>query len=101
MQHPAFDFHNPNKVRALVGVFCNSNPVNFHRHDGAGYQFLADNVLALDKLNPQIASRQLTPLTKWRRYDLSAQSLMQEQLSRVLAAPGLSRDTYEIASKSL
>ena len=101
MKHPAFDFHNPNKVRALVGVFCNSNPVNFHRQDGAGYQFLADNVLALDKLNPQIASRQLTPLTKWRRYDLSAQSLMQEQLSRVLAAPGLSRDTYEIASKSL
>jgi|TARA_R100001369_G_scaffold70979_2_gene98721 aminopeptidase N len=101
MQHTAFDFHNPNKVRALVGVFCNSNPVNFHRQDGAGYQFLADNVLALDKLNPQIASRQLTPLTKWRRYDLSAQSLMQEQLSRVLAAPGLSRDTYEIASKSL
>lgn len=101
MEHPAFDFHNPNKVRSLIGVFCNSNPVNFHREDGEGYRFLADNVIALDKLNPQIASRQLTPLTKWRRYDLNRQKQMREELARVLAEPGLSRDTYEIASKSL
>ncbi len=101
MEHSAFDFHNPNKVRSLIGVFCNSNPVNFHREDGEGYRFLADNVIALDKLNPQIASRQLTPLTKWRRYDLNRQKQMREELARVLAEPGLSRDTYEIASKSL
>ncbi|MEZ5528900.1 MAG: aminopeptidase N [Porticoccaceae bacterium] len=101
MEHPAFDFHNPNKVRALIGVFCSSNPINFHGEDGEGYRFLADNVIALDKLNPQIASRQLNPLTKWRRYDLVRQSLMREELARVLAEPGLSRDTYEIASKSL
>ncbi|WP_461482327.1 aminopeptidase N [Porticoccus sp.] len=101
MEHPAFDFHNPNKVRSLIGVFCNSNPVNFHREDGEGYRFLADNIIALDKLNPQIASRQLTPLTKWRRYNLERQQQMREQLARVLAEPGLSRDTYEIASKSL
>ncbi|TNE76348.1 MAG: aminopeptidase N, partial [Gammaproteobacteria bacterium] len=101
MAHPAFDFNNPNKVRSLIGVFCNSNPMNFHREDGEGYRFLADNVIALDKRNPQIASRQLTPLTKWRRYDLARQALMREELARVLAEPGLSRDTYEIASKSL
>ncbi|TNE93288.1 MAG: DUF3458 domain-containing protein, partial [Gammaproteobacteria bacterium] len=101
MEHPAFDFHNPNKVRSLIGVFCNSNLINFHDEAGEGYRFLADNVIALDKLNPQIASRQLTPLTKWRRYDLTRQALMREELARVLAEPGLSRDTYEIASKSL
>ncbi len=101
MDHPAFDFHNPNKVRSLIGVFCNSNLINFHHESGKGYRFLADNVIALDKLNPQIASRQLTPLTKWRRYDLERQALMREELARVLAEPGLSRDTYEIASKSL
>ena len=101
MEHPAFDFHNPNKVRSLIGVFCNSNLINFHDEAGEGYRFLADNVIALDKLNPQIASRQLTPLTKWRRYDLARQALMREELARVLAEPGLSRDTYEIASKSL
>jgi len=101
MEHPAFDFHNPNKVRSLIGVFCNSNPMNFHREDGEGYRFLADNVIALDKLNPQVASRQLTPLTKWRRYDMARQALMREELARVLAEPGLSRDSYEIVSKSL
>ncbi len=101
MAHPAFDLHNPNKVRSVIGVFCNSNPVNFHCEDGSGYQFLADNVITLDKLNPQIAARLLTPLTKWRRYGGERQEAMRRQLANVLAATALSRDTYEIASKSL
>ncbi|MBQ0711427.1 MAG: aminopeptidase N [Porticoccus sp.] len=101
MAHSAFDLHNPNKVRSVIGVFCNSNPVNFHREDGSGYQFLADNVITLDKLNPQIAARLLTPLTKWRRYGGERQEAMRQQLANVLATPALSRDTYEIASKSL
>jgi aminopeptidase N len=101
MAHSAFDLHNPNKIRSVIGVFCNSNPVNFHREDGSGYQFLADNVITLDKLNPQIAARLLTPLTKWRRYSGERQEAMRQQLANVLATPELSRDTYEIASKSL
>ena len=101
MTHPAFDLNNPNKVRSVIGVFCNSNPVNFHREDGAGYQFLAENVITLDKLNPQIAARLLTPLTKWRRYKGDSGELMRQQLARVMATQELSRDTYEIASKSL
>jgi len=101
MEHQAFDIHNPNKVRSVVGVFCNSNPINFHCDNGSGYQFLAENVLQLDKFNPQIAARLLIPLTKWRRFEGARSEAMHKQLSHVLASPGLSRDTYEIASKSL
>ena len=101
MSHPAFDIQNPNKVRSVIGVFCNSNPVNFHCKNGAGYEFLADQVLTLDKLNPQIASRLLTPLTRWRRFSETPQEMMKTQLTRIISAAKLSRDTYEIASKSL
>lgn len=101
MEHSAFEITNPNKVRAVVGAFCSANPVNFHREDGLGYAFLADNVLVVDKLNPQIASRLLAPLSKWRRYSKSRQTLMKEQLQRIVATPELSKDVYEIASKSL
>ena len=101
MEHEAFDIKNPNKVRAVIGAFCSANPVNFHCADGAGYQFLADQVLTLDKLNPQIASRLLAPLSKWRRYPEDRQQLMQAQLERIVATPELSKDVYEIARKSL
>ena len=101
MEHPGFDMQNPNKVRSVIGVFCNSNPINFHRDDGEGYHFLAEQVLTLDKLNPQIAARLLTPLTRWRRLSEQPQKLMKAQLERVVSEPGLSPDTYEIASKSL
>ena len=101
MDHSAFDINNPNKVRSVIGVFCNSNPINFHCEGGEGYQFLADQVLTLDKLNPQIAARLLTPLSRWRRYDETSQTLMQAQLARIMSEPNLSKDTYEIVSKSL
>ncbi|MBR9913060.1 MAG: aminopeptidase N [Gammaproteobacteria bacterium] len=101
MQHAAFDLKNPNKVRALVGAFCANNPINFHRPDGLGYQFLADQIIVLNKLNPQIASRQLTPLTRWRKYDAARQKLMQQQLQRIMAESDLSKDVYEVVSKSL
>ena len=105
MNHAAFDIQNPNKVRSVIGVFCDSNPVNFHRADGErggeGYHFLAEQVLTLDKLNPQIAARLLTPLTRWRRFSEQSQKLMKAQLERVVSEPGLSPDTYEIVSKSL
>ena len=101
MQHPAFTLKNPNKVRALIGAFANQNLVNFHRADGAGYRFLADQVIVLNKLNPQIASRLLAPLTRWRKYDAGRQGLMKTELERILASGELSSDVYEVVSKSL
>ncbi|BFM16151.1 aminopeptidase N [Maricurvus nonylphenolicus] len=101
MQHEAFDIKNPNKVRSLIGAFCNNNAINFHHADGAGYEFLADQIITLNELNPQIAARQLTPLTKWRKYDESRQALMCKALERILAEPALSKDVYEVVSKSL
>lgn len=101
LEHEAFDFRNPNKVRSVLGVFCSANMVNFHREDGAGYRFLADKVIELNRLNPQVASRQLTPLTRWRKYPKARAELMTAQLRRILAEPGLSPDVFEIVSKSL
>jgi aminopeptidase N len=101
LDHADFSLKNPNKVRSLVGVFCNRNLVNFHREDGAGYAFLADKVLELDELNPQIAARQLTPLTRWGRYTEDRANLMNAQLQRIQAKPSLSKDVFEVVTKSL
>jgi len=100
LSHPEFDLRNPNKVRALVGIFANQNPVNFHRMDGEGYRFLADIIMELNALNPQIASRLLSPLSKWRNYSGRAE-LMRAQLERLAAAPSLSPDVFEVVTKSL
>lgn len=101
MAHPAFNIRNPNKVRSLIGVFCQSNPARFHDRSGEGYAFAGDQVLAIDPFNPQVAARLLSALSRWRRYDPDRQELMKIQLRRILEAPGLSPDCYEIASKSL
>jgi aminopeptidase N len=101
MDHPAFNIKNPNKVRALIGAFCHGNPARFHDRSGAGYVFHGDQVLALDSLNPQVAARLLGAATRWRKYDEERQKMMRAQLERIVAAPGISRDVYEIASKSL
>ncbi len=102
MDHPDFSLRNPNRVRSLIGAFCTGNPVRFHAADGAGYRFLADRVLELDPLNPQIASRLLKSMIRWRRFDQGRQELMRAQLARVLdAAALLSKDAYEVASKAL
>ena len=101
MQHPAFTMKNPNKVRALIGAFAGQNLVNFHAADGSGYRFLADQVISLNATNPQIASRQLGPLTRWRKYDASRQALMRGELERILASGELSSDVFEVVSKSL
>ncbi len=99
--HEAFTLKNPNRVRSLIGAFAAGNPTGFHRADGAGYAFVGDRLLELDKINPQVAARLTTPFGRWRRYDAGRQELMKAQLERLLAAPKLSRDTFEIASKSL
>ena len=101
LDHEAFTLKNPNRVRSLIGTFAGGNPTGFHRADGAGYALVADQLLALDRLNPQVAARMMTPFGRWRRYDAGRQDLMKAQLERILATPNLSRDSFEIASKSL
>ena len=99
-KHPAFTLRNPNKVRALIGAFS-SNSVRFHDPSGAGYAFIADHVLAIDPMNPQIAARLVSAFTIWKRYDAKRQALMKKELERMLKAPKLSKDVYEVVSKSL
>ena len=97
---PSFSIENPNKVRALIGAFCANNHVRFHEKNGAGYTFLADKILELNIINPQIAARLVAPLINWKRYDLKRQELMRGQLERIVGAQDLSRDVYEIVDKS-
>jgi aminopeptidase N len=98
--HPAFTLSNPNRLRALVNMFA-GNQWAFHDASGRGYTFLADTIIAADKLNPQIAARMVPPLGRWGRFDEQRAALMRAELERILATPGLSRDVYEQASKSL
>ncbi|MEH6584508.1 MAG: aminopeptidase N [Halioglobus sp.] len=100
MSHRDFDLKNPNKIRSLIGQFANNNPVNFHRADGQGYRLLTDVVIELNTLNPQIASRLLNPLTKWRNYPGRGE-LMRAELERLASKPTLSRDVFEVVTKSL
>lgn len=100
MEHPAFSMTNPNKVRSLLRSFA-ANSCGFHREDGAGYQFLADRILELDAVNPQIASRLVAPLGRWKRYRQPWSAAMKLQLQRILDQGALSKDTFEMVSKSL
>ncbi|GAA4258362.1 aminopeptidase N [Azospirillum formosense] len=101
LAHPAFEIRNPNKVYALIGGFAGGNPVRFHDTSGAGYRFLADQVLRLDPMNPQVAARMVGPFSRLRRYDATRRALMKAELERIVATPGLSPDVFEVASKSL
>ena len=99
--HPAFDPKNPNQLRSLIGAFASGNPFRFHDPSGAGYRFLADQILAVDAFNPAIAARLIDPLGAWRRYKPELGELMREQLQRILDAPGLSKNVFEMASRAL
>ncbi|MGH7043033.1 MAG: aminopeptidase N C-terminal domain-containing protein, partial [Acetobacteraceae bacterium] len=99
--HPDFDLRNPNRVRALVGSFAAGNQVRFHAASGDGYRFLAETILALDPKNPQVAARMVSPLGQWRRMDAGRQGVMRTELQRILGAAGLSRNTREMAGRSL
>jgi aminopeptidase N len=101
LKHPAFTYSTPNRVYALIASFSSSNPVRFHAEDGSGYRFLADQVLLLDPRNPQVASRLLTPLGRWRRQNPERQKRMKEELQRLLAFPQLSKQSFEIATKAM
>jgi aminopeptidase N len=100
LAHPAFDLKVPNKVYALVRAFA-ANHVRFHAAGGAGYAFLADRVLELDKLNPQVAARMARGFDRWRKFDADRQAHARAQLERIRGADGLSRDVAEIVTKAL
>jgi aminopeptidase N len=99
--HPDFDPGNPNRLRALVQTFANGNPARFHDASGAGYRFLADQILAVDAFNPMTAARLVEPLGGWRRYKPELAALMRAQLERIAAHPGLSKNVFELVSKAL
>ena len=99
-RHPDFTLANPNRMRSLVGAFA-ANQRAFHDKSGRGYRFLADMILAVDRLNPQTAARLVPPLGRWRRFDSARQDLMKGELERIVATSGLSKDVFEQASKSL
>ena len=101
MSHPAFNITNPNNVRSLIGQFCRNNAVNFHAIDGSGYQFLVEQILILDKLNPQIASRQMGAFNSWQQYDKRRQGMMRAALEKIAKQTDLSADVYEIVTKYL
>jgi aminopeptidase N len=100
-KHPLFSLTAPNKVRALIGTFAMANPVQFNRPDGTGYAFLADQVLALDRLNPQIAARMLSAFRSWRALETGRRGQARKALQRIAKAKGSSPDVQEIVSKML
>ena len=101
MAHPAFTLRNPNRARSLIFSFCSGNPAQFHAADGSGYAFWAEQVLALDAINPQVSARLARALDRWRKYVPTLRDAMQDALKRVAAHPSLSRDVREIVGKAL
>jgi aminopeptidase N len=101
MDHPVFSLTNPNRVRALVGSFGLGNPTQFHRADGAGYDFLADMVLRLDGTNPQVAARLLTAFGTWKTMESGRRAHAEAALRRIVQKPDLSPDVGDIAQRSL
>jgi aminopeptidase N len=99
--HPAFEAKNPNRLRALVQSFASGNPNRFHDPSGAGYRFLADQILLVDGFNPMTAARLIEPLGAWRRYEPGRAALMREQLQRIADTQGLSKNVFEMASRAL
>ncbi len=101
LDHPVFSMKKPNKVRALIGSFAMANPVRFHAADGSGYRFVTDMLLRLDPVNPQVTARLMGVFGQWRRLPADRSRAMKEQLERLAGTEGLSRDSIEIATKSL
>ncbi len=99
--HADFEPTNPNRLRALISTFANFNPSRFHDPSGAGYRFLADQILVIDAFNPMTAARMIEPLGGWRRYKPDLGQRMREQLERIAAQPNLSKNVLELATKAL
>ena len=99
--HPDFSMKNPNKVRALIHMFAMQNHANFHGMDGAGYSFIADQILLLDQINHQVAARLASCFNHWKKYDAARKALMEKGLERILTIKSLSKNVYEIVSRAL
>jgi aminopeptidase N len=101
MAHPAFDAKNPNRVRALLHSFAQDNPLHFHAADGSGYRWIAQQVVALDGVNPQVASRLARSFDRWRKYDARRQDHARAALESIRDAQGLSANVAEVVSRAL
>jgi len=101
LRHPRYSATTPNKIRAVIGNFAANNPVQFNRPDGAGYRFVADQVLNIDRFNPQVAARMLGAFRSWRMLEPQRRKLAREALKGIVASSKLSRDVYEIAARVL
>jgi len=101
LAHPAFSLTNPNRVRSVIGAFSMSNPTGFHAATGEGYRWVADRVIDLNRLNPQVASRIAGAFNQIKRYDSARQGLMTRELKRIAATADLSGDVAEIVNKAL
>jgi aminopeptidase N len=99
--HPDFDLRNPNRARALVHAFALDNPLHFHAADGSGYRWVAEQVVALDRLNPQVASRLARAFDRWRKYDAARQAHASSALESIRAAEGLSANVAEVVGRAL
>jgi aminopeptidase N len=100
-RHPAFSASNPNRIRALIGAFAQANQTQFNRHDGAGYDFVADFVLELDPKNPQVAARLMSAFRSWRALEAQRRGRAEATLRRVAAMQSLSPDVHDIVARTL
>ena len=100
LTHSDFSMNNPNKVRSLIGAFT-SNLVGFHHQDGKGYEFLADQVIELNTINPQVAARLVGVFNNWKNYSEPNKSSMKSQIQRISQVENLAKDVNEIVSKAL
>ncbi|MGX5202490.1 aminopeptidase N [Aliikangiella sp. IMCC44632] len=101
LKHPKFSIENPNKVRAIIGAFVAGNIPQFHSATGAGYELLADVIIRLNSINPQIAAGLSKQFNQWKKFDAKRQALIQQQLERIKLLPNLSNDVFEVVDKSL
>jgi aminopeptidase N len=101
LEHPAFTWKNPNRVRSVLGAYALRNMTGFHHPSGEGYALLADAVIRLNKINPSVAARLLTPMRGWRMFIPKLAEKMKDQLERILQSGELSPDVYEVVSKTL
>ncbi|MGB5802834.1 MAG: aminopeptidase N C-terminal domain-containing protein, partial [Vibrio anguillarum] len=101
MKHEAFSLKNPNRTRSLIGSFLSTNPVNFHAKSGEGYRFAGQILRELNDSNPQVASRLIDPLLKFRLYDETRQAMMKSELETLKSMDNLARDLFEKVTKAL
>ena len=101
IDHTLFSYENPNRARSLIGAFAQLNPKHYHNRNGDGYRFIADQVIKLDSINPQVASRMITPLIQFQGLDADRQSLVKAELKRIASVSGLSKDVEEKVSSAL